>query len=40
MLFRSIAKATKKADAFFNKVEAYMGDAALQPPEPPEEDEL
>ena len=35
-----VAKATKAMDEFFDRVEAYMGDAALQPPEPPEEDEL
>ena len=35
-----IAKATKKIDQFFDQVEAYMGDAALPPPEPFEEDDL
>ena len=35
-----IAKATKKIDQFFDQVEAYIGDAALPPPEPFEEDEL
>lgn len=28
-----IAKATKRADRFFDKVEAFLGDAALAPPE-------
>ena len=36
-----IAKATKRLDRFFDQVEAYLGDAALPPPEPlgGEEDE-
>ena len=33
-----IAKATRRADQFFDKVEAYLGDAAL-PPLDGEEDE-
>ena len=36
-----IAKATKRLDRSFDQVEAYLGDAALPPPEPfgGEEDE-
>lgn len=29
-----IAKATKRLDRFFDQAEAYLGDAALSPPEP------
>ena len=29
-----IAKATRRLDQFFDQVEAYLGDAALPPPEP------
>ena len=37
-----IAKATRRLDQFFDQVEAYLGDAALPPPEPldGEEEEL
>ena len=34
-----IAKATKRMDHFFDQVEAYLGDAALPPPESPDEEE-
>ena len=34
-----IAKATRRLDAFFDRVEAYLGDAALPPPEPLDEEE-
>lgn len=33
-----IAKATRRLDAFFDRVEAWLGDAALPPPDPGEED--
>lgn len=35
-----IAKATKRLDRFFDQAEAYLGDAALPPPEPDGEEEL
>ena len=35
-----ISKATRRADKFFDQVEAYVGDAALELPEDPEEDDL
>lgn len=34
-----IAKATKRLDRFFDQAEAYLGDAALSPPEVPDEEE-
>ncbi len=34
-----IAKATKRLDRFFDQAEAYLGDAALPPPELSEDDE-
>ena len=34
-----IAKATRRADQFFDKVEAYLGDAALSPLDDEEDDE-
>ena len=34
-----IAKATKRLDRFFDRAEAYLGDAALPPPEPLEDEE-
>ena len=34
-----IAKATRRLDRFFDQAEAYLGDAALSPPEPFGEDE-
>lgn len=34
-----IAKATRRLDRFFDQAEAYLGDAALPPPEPLEDEE-
>ena len=34
-----IAKAVKRLDRFFDQAEAYLGDAALPPPESPDEEE-
>lgn len=34
-----VAKATRRLDRFFDQAEAYLGDAALPPPEPPEDEE-
>lgn len=34
-----IAKATKRLDRFFDQAEAYLGDAALLPPDPQEDGE-